>query len=349
MGDPNGVSSETTTTTTGTEATIVTESSPVPTFPTTEEEEEPTTSPILEITTTTVIEPKQDDEGSGSSAGKRRRALVIPKGKNGYLLRSGLSISAANPNVYVLESALVVPTHEESIGIKYKGSERRESFPKELRDRASGSFIEGNLAMVTRNRGNIRWGNIEIREYERTIGDNPSCSGGPPLSLGWEYDRDVEILPIEEYEELRPDRRTHFQMLVPKQVRNDMLLKEWKVPKAFFVQQMRTNTRIRNQRLQTVSNLGKIEIVEEFIQKLVRATVRRLKGRKKTSVLLAHYEQQADNARQVIDKMTAAEAQFLAQEEQEFAFRDLEREEKMEALNGFDDSGDDQFYDEGRR
>ena len=28
----------------------------------------------------------------------------------------------------------------------------------------------------------IKFKNIEIREYARTIGDNPSCSSGPPIS-----------------------------------------------------------------------------------------------------------------------------------------------------------------------
>ena len=28
----------------------------------------------------------------------------------------------------------------------------------------------------------IKFHIIEIREYERTVGDNPSCSSGPPIS-----------------------------------------------------------------------------------------------------------------------------------------------------------------------
>jgi hypothetical protein len=32
------------------------------------------------------------------------------------------------------------------------------------------------------NKGGIKFHVIEIREYERTVGDNPSCSSGPPIS-----------------------------------------------------------------------------------------------------------------------------------------------------------------------
>jgi hypothetical protein len=30
-------------------------------------------------------------------------------------------------------------------------------------------------------RGNIKFKNVGVREYARTVGDNPSCSSGPPV------------------------------------------------------------------------------------------------------------------------------------------------------------------------
>jgi hypothetical protein len=32
-----------------------------------------------------------------------------------------------------------------------------------------------------KNRRSINWDSIQIREYERALGDNPSCSSGPPV------------------------------------------------------------------------------------------------------------------------------------------------------------------------
>ncbi len=31
------------------------------------------------------------------------------------------------------------------------------------------------------SKGNIQFKNVGIREYARTVGDNPSCSSGPPV------------------------------------------------------------------------------------------------------------------------------------------------------------------------
>lgn len=28
---------------------------------------------------------------------------------------------------------------------------------------------------------------VDVREYDVTLGDNPACSAGPPISLGWKY------------------------------------------------------------------------------------------------------------------------------------------------------------------
>jgi len=75
----------------------------------------------------------------------------------------------------------------------------------------SGGFVEG--AMKKR----ISFGTIQIREHAQTIGDNPACSYGTPISLDWDH-KDLEEFNLEEYELYRPRQRTkeelhmnHFQ------------------------------------------------------------------------------------------------------------------------------------------
>lgn len=74
-------------------------------------------------------------------------------------------------------------------------------------------------------RCSVTFDRIKIREYERTLGDNPSCSSGPPLSIGWTclYSYDY---PIDEYERSKP-RRTKREFHLPAVRRNDLLVREW--------------------------------------------------------------------------------------------------------------------------
>ena len=57
----------------------------------------------------------------------------------------------------------------------------------------------------------VKFQNIEIRNYDMTIGDNPACSYGPPVSLDWKY-AEASAMPLEEYEESRGARRKSYQM-----------------------------------------------------------------------------------------------------------------------------------------
>ena len=34
----------------------------------------------------------------------------------------------------------------------------------------------------------VSFDQVSVREYNIELGDNPSCSMGPPLTIGWEFD-----------------------------------------------------------------------------------------------------------------------------------------------------------------
>ena len=51
----------------------------------------------------------------------------------------------------------------------------------------------------------VRFDTVEIREYPYVLGDNPSVSAGPPLSIGWDP-QDEFTVGFDEYEAGKPTR-----------------------------------------------------------------------------------------------------------------------------------------------
>mmetsp|Transcript_20201 Transcript_20201/g.22896 ORF Transcript_20201/g.22896 Transcript_20201/m.22896 type:complete len:177 (+) Transcript_20201:321-851(+) len=68
----------------------------------------------------------------------------------------------------------------------------------------------------------VKFASIQIRDYSITLGDNPSCSYGPPISLDWEYDEN-EAISLDQYETMRPSRRKMYQMHILSRHRADLL------------------------------------------------------------------------------------------------------------------------------
>lgn len=46
----------------------------------------------------------------------------------------------------------------------------------------------------------VSFADVNIREYERILGDNPSCTSGPPISLGWGYSPEPIKLSVDDFE-----------------------------------------------------------------------------------------------------------------------------------------------------
>ena len=68
----------------------------------------------------------------------------------------------------------------------------------------------------------VKFQNIEIRNYDMTLGDNPSCSYGPPVQLDWDYD-EANVVSLDEYEESRGDRRMSYHMQMNARHRKQLL------------------------------------------------------------------------------------------------------------------------------
>ncbi|KAL7533541.1 hypothetical protein ACHAXR_005303 [Thalassiosira sp. AJA248-18] len=83
----------------------------------------------------------------------------------------------------------------------------------------------GSSAKMSRN---VSFHSVDVREYDRTVGDNPSCRSGPPMSLDWSYSKKYEK-NINEYElERSSDRVSSIKKLhMNKYKRRNVLAFHW--------------------------------------------------------------------------------------------------------------------------
>eukprot|EP00540_Astrosyne_radiata_P023582 CAMPEP_0116862882 /NCGR_PEP_ID=MMETSP0418-20121206/23892_1 /TAXON_ID=1158023 /ORGANISM="Astrosyne radiata, Strain 13vi08-1A" /LENGTH=165 /DNA_ID=CAMNT_0004497799 /DNA_START=86 /DNA_END=579 /DNA_ORIENTATION=- len=61
------------------------------------------------------------------------------------------------------------------------------------------SFSDEREDIVPHRATTISFGTVEIRTFNRVVGDHPGCKTGPPISIGWEHiDHEAERLEVYE-------------------------------------------------------------------------------------------------------------------------------------------------------
>lgn len=113
------------------------------------------------------------------------------------------------------------------------------------------------------NTKQVSFGSVKVREYCITIGDSPYCSGGPPLSLDWEYSQlDPYDIDVFEYTLKRRARSRRRLLLDPMQRR--LLL--WRSGHAFEDIDKATKQNEKEKFRQSVNLFFlPLHIVQEFI------------------------------------------------------------------------------------
>ncbi|GFH45554.1 hypothetical protein CTEN210_02028 [Chaetoceros tenuissimus] len=126
------------------------------------------------------------------------------------------------------------------------------------------------------HRKSVGFDKIHIRQYERSIGDNPSVSSGPAVSLGWKYDPAEQLAySLDEYEKHKIP--TLSVPRIPRPVRESLLRKDCGYSSRELAQCVREINAIKAQRRQTVTNLPNHKMeekIEEMKNALKAATCR---------------------------------------------------------------------------
>lgn len=76
---------------------------------------------------------------------------------------------------------------------------------------------------ITESKRHISFHQIIVRDYDMILGDHPSCSYGPPVTLGWHY-LEYEPLDVNEYEYHHSRRRPLKKLMLNYYRRRNMLL-----------------------------------------------------------------------------------------------------------------------------
>lgn len=125
-----------------------------------------------------------------------------------------------------------------------------------------------------RRRG-IRFCAVHVRDYAQTVGDNPSVSYGPPISLDWEYTA-RDAVTVDAYETARGRRRNLRQMMMNHYHRVNVLTHACGFSEDVLRAAQKAAERIRTQRAVTRALLGVCKFEEAW-----QSTKRKLKGKKK--------------------------------------------------------------------
>jgi hypothetical protein len=178
---------------------------------------------------------------------------------------SDLIIKMPNPNKTASGSNLgsvseqnVTPTTSSGVSSKAPGSASKS--PKRKKPQQSvKSKPQGKV---------VRFDVVYTRDYERIVGDNPECSSGPPVAIGWAHGK-TEAINIDKFENSRTKRRSELEMMLPREERESILM-YWGATMHDVSDAVRRNRKVKSQRNQTVANMGKAERIEEVFESATR-------------------------------------------------------------------------------
>lgn len=130
-------------------------------------------------------------------------------------------------------------------------------------------------------RKSVSFSTVCVREYERILDINPSCSCGPSIGIGWNYFNEEEILSVDEWESWRETEREPERLVLCREEREELLLSLGYNQKV-IAQAVRDIIKLKNKRRQTIHNLG-----ASGVEELVESASRKVKNLRKGKGILS--------------------------------------------------------------
>jgi hypothetical protein len=195
-----------------------------------------------------------------------------------FLKSSPDKIASSGPE----DDKSVAPTEAESVHSSGRSLRRRPSNDgcsraSDTRSRASHNTHLSRRSLVHGSKpgdvvpAKVSFHVVQVRYYERILALNPSVSSGPPVGIGWRFNKGGQMT-VDEWELQRGETRSAVACILPRHVREKML-KEWLFTPKDIADGVRSVMKAKNQRRTTISNLNAAG-VEEAAEKVSR----RVKG-----------------------------------------------------------------------
>jgi hypothetical protein len=197
---------------------------------------------------------------SSSSNFNQRRSIFSAPSSTGSSAaaaaagRSMLNRPRANPsydmnvNTFIASAAGPVPRRNSEATLKSCLSSNSINTMKRSKSSVNG-FANEEFKMTR----NVSFSHLQIREYEVTLGDNPSVSSGAPISLGWNYDPNEKISRLPEVVEC--GRRSSNSFRLGDRERQRMLRSNPSVSEADLTRMLSMIADIKFQRKQSLNEI----------------------------------------------------------------------------------------------
>ena len=115
----------------------------------------------------------------------------------------------------------------------------------------------------------VRFSSIAIRKYDKTLGDNPSCTDGCPTTLDWTYSVQP-VVSIDEYETNRLPRRIRRHLVLTSITRRNSMFYHFGFSHEEIDEAAKSIKKFQKQRQDTKKLSKKQEKTQEIVQKVTR-------------------------------------------------------------------------------
>lgn len=156
----------------------------------------------------------------------------------------------------------------------FPDDDERKTAAKEERSKVLLETSPSIKSIPTRSstsRNKVAFGEVRVRKYERILCDNPACTSGPSIGVGWRYKAQA-ALSVDAYEGRRGPLRGSKDLMLDRAAR-EKIIRRIGCSEKEIAEMTRSVNRTKFHRRQTLNNLGveKMELAVETAKRRLKS------------------------------------------------------------------------------